>query len=277
MPVFIGETSWFDWRKEFVKLHLTMYEFLARYYDQIHASLTADLPFVLNLAKESGDPILDLGCGTGRLLFPLAKAGNQVTGVDNSAQMLAIATTRLAAQPEEVRGLVTLWEKDIRSLLPNHTDTRFSLALLSYNTLLHIQEREIGDMLKRLAGLLCSGGKLFIDVENPFLLAEAAYPQEAVFETSFLDEVTQQRVEQWSQSELDTNAQTLTVTWQFRIQDREAESPTVQIVYYYLYPHQILLLLQQAGFRLLQMMGSYEGERFQEDSERFLLIAGLPE
>ena len=253
-----------------------MYEYLARYYDQIHSSLTADLPFILKLAQENGGPILDLGCGTGRLLFPLAQAGFPVVGVDNSPLMLAVANKRLAAQPEEVRALVTLWKKDMRSLVQDHTETKFTLALFSFNTLLHMREGEILGLLKRIAGLLTSGGKIFIDLENPFLLAEIVDQNEAVFETSFMDAVTSKRVEQWSQSSLDSNTQTLTVTWQFRTQEKEPGTTIVEIVYHYLYPHQIALLLQLAGFRLLQISGNYEGEPFQEDSERLLLLADLP-
>jgi SAM-dependent methyltransferase len=236
----------------------------------------ADLPFVLQLARESGGPVLDLGCGTGRLLFPLAQAGFQVTGVDNSPQMLAIANNRLAGQPDEIRELITLWERDIRTLTKNQTKKRFPLALLSYNTLLHIREEEILDMLNHLADLLRPSGKLFIDIENPFLLAATNYPKEAVFEASFTDEMTQQQIEQWSQSSIDTNAQTLTVSWQFRIQNKESGFSKVQIVYHFIYPHQIALLLQRAGFRLKKMLGSYEGEPFQEDSKRLLLLADLP-
>lgn len=254
-----------------------MYEILAHFYDQIHEQLTADIPFILELARETGGPVLDLGCGTGRLLFPLAEAGYKVTGVDNSPQMLAIARNRLSVEPEEVRESITLWEQDICSLVPGQTATGFSLALLSYNTLLHLREREIGALLEGVAGILQPGGQLFIDMENPFQLAEETYSKEPVFETYFIDEITNLRVEQWSHSLIDTTAQTLTVSWYFHTHEEELETQELQIVYHYFYPHQIIMLLQRAGFEVEKLMGSYNGEPFQEDSERFLLLAGLPE
>lgn len=254
-----------------------MYELLAHYYDQIHAPLTADLSFILSLVQEKGGPVLELGCGTGRLLIPLAEAGFRVTGVDNSPQMLSIAERHVAEKPESIRELVTLWEKDIHSLPAGQLDTRYSLALLSYNTLLHFREGEIGSLLQGIAGLLRPGAQLFIDIENPYLLAGTDYSTEPVFETNFIDEDTNRPVEQWSQSSLDTTAQTLTVSWQFRAQDNISENPVVQVVYHYLYPHQIVLLLQQAGFQMEKMAGNYEGEPFQEESERLLLLASLPE
>ncbi len=67
-----------------------MYDQIARFYDLTHAELTADLPFVLQLASEAGGPILELGCGSGRLLLPLARAGHSVIGLDLSGAMLAM-------------------------------------------------------------------------------------------------------------------------------------------------------------------------------------------
>ena len=49
-----------------------------------------DLPFWLDLAGETGDPLLELGCGTGRLLVPLGQAGHRVIGVDHDPAMLKL-------------------------------------------------------------------------------------------------------------------------------------------------------------------------------------------
>jgi len=44
----------------------------------------------------TGGPVLEIGCGSGRLLAPLARAGYEVTGVDQSPEMLARAEARSA-------------------------------------------------------------------------------------------------------------------------------------------------------------------------------------
>lgn len=61
----------------------------ARYYDLAHDT-QKDVSFYLNYAKQSGGPVLELACGTGRLVVPLAKAGYMVHGVDLSEQMLSV-------------------------------------------------------------------------------------------------------------------------------------------------------------------------------------------
>jgi SAM-dependent methyltransferase len=253
-----------------------MYETLARYYDQIHASLTADIPFVTAQLAKYGGPLLELGCGTGRLLFPLAQAGLAVTGIDNSPQMLAIARQRLHKQPPDVQQMITLLDKDLLNLVENEISTRFASALLSYNTILHFREAEIGRMLRGVAGLALPGCRLLIDTANPFALTESIYPDGPVLETSFIDQQTAERVRQWSESSLDTAGQTLTVLWRFqRGGDEALETQLVQIDYHYLYPHQLILLLQQSGFTLEKMWGSYQEDPFAEDSERLLLLARL--
>jgi SAM-dependent methyltransferase len=57
------------------------YAELPELYDLEHAGLTEDIDLYLRLAEVVGDPILELGCGTGRVLGPLAAAGNRITGV----------------------------------------------------------------------------------------------------------------------------------------------------------------------------------------------------
>ena len=93
-----------------------MYDLIAPYYDLTHAQLTADLGFVLSLASQAGGKVLELGCGTGRLLLPLARAGFTITGLDSSEAMLALAQQKLAQESEVIRGRVTLVSGDMADL-----------------------------------------------------------------------------------------------------------------------------------------------------------------
>ncbi len=55
------------------------------FYHAQHQNYLEDLPFWLGLAATQGSPILELGCGSGRVLLPLALAGHRVLGIDNDA------------------------------------------------------------------------------------------------------------------------------------------------------------------------------------------------
>src|SRR6266516_5276065 len=53
-------------------------------------SVWSDRPFYRNIILQSGQPALDIGCGTGRLLLDYLAEGIDIDGVDNSPEMLAI-------------------------------------------------------------------------------------------------------------------------------------------------------------------------------------------
>ncbi len=82
----------------------------ARFFDADYTGYLDDLPLIEAYAQRAGSPLLELGCGTGRLLIPLAEAGYRVTGVDLSPTMLRIA--RAKAEAAGVAERVTLIEGD---------------------------------------------------------------------------------------------------------------------------------------------------------------------
>ena len=97
-------------------------------YHTHHQHVTEDLPFWQSLARWQGDPILELGCGTGRVLLPLAEAGHTVYGIDNAPNMLSFLRQRI---PPELEDHIHLFEADMTHF---SIDERFRLILLPCNT-----------------------------------------------------------------------------------------------------------------------------------------------
>lgn len=253
-----------------------MYTSLARFYDLIHSSLTADRDFILKLADRLGGPVLELGCGTGRLLIPLARAGHAVTGVDNSPPMLIQARRRLDQELPDVRRRVDLVEADIKSLHLNNKEHCFTLVLLPYNTLLHFQEDQIAPLLSHISRYLQDKGYIFMDVANPFMIDQMTDDPQPSLENIFIDRQRNETVRQLSQSRLSVTDQCLHTTWIFEVKGGSAPGPeltTVEFDYWYHYPHQLQLRLQQAGFHLEKMLGNYDGADFNEESDRLILLA----
>ena len=89
-----------------------------RAYDAFYvgASRWGDIAFYERLARETGGPMLELGCGTGRIALALAEKGLPITGVDVSEGMLAVARRKAAARPVEVRDRLTLVHQDMSEL-----------------------------------------------------------------------------------------------------------------------------------------------------------------
>src|ERR1043166_9399508 len=94
----------------------TPYSLSAQYYDDAYAVKPdlVDLPFYVELARQIGGPILEMGCGTGRVLLPIAREGIEIDGLDNSPAMLKIFHQQIQNEPEEVRKRITLHEGDMR-------------------------------------------------------------------------------------------------------------------------------------------------------------------
>lgn len=253
-----------------------MYDIIARYYDLVHAELTEDIDYILSLAQRFDSPILELGCGSGRILFPLAQAGSTVTGVDSSRAMLSRAEKRLAGESIETRRRIRLFESRMESLDLGREQSGFGLVIIPYNTLMHLDPEDIVRTFKRVAANLRPQGCLFIDLINPHLVAQSPDEPSLVHERVLTDPDSGEKVVQLSSSRLDEFSQTIHITWVFEESAGDPESDkrsVAQLKYHYLFPHQLELALAEAGLQLDSITGNYEGAPFHEESERLLLLA----
>ena len=140
-----------------------LYDRIARIYDPWSVSVTEDVEFYVHEAIASGGPVVELAVGTGRIAVPVAKAGVQVIGVDESPEMLAIA--RAYAEREGVSGLVDLRLGDLRE---PPVEERVTLVTSPFRSLLHMpDEPEKLRALEAAAALLEPGGRLIFDVFAP--------------------------------------------------------------------------------------------------------------
>jgi SAM-dependent methyltransferase len=251
-----------------------MYNQIADYYDLTHADLTDDIDCILHLAQAADGPILELGCGSGRLLLPLARAGFTVTGVDNSAAMLAHARTALQKEPTVVQRRITLLQADIAQM--EIANGRFALTIIPYNTFMHLDSAQKKAALQRVKQNLVVNGRLFIDLINPFTIAATPNDSTLSLENSFTDPQTGHTVLQLAANHLDEMLQQLRITWIYDAAPSEG-GPVHRTIatadYHYLFPHQIELLLQETGFRLTSLAGNYDQSPFAEESERLLITA----
>ncbi len=86
--------------------------FIAEYYDSspMVAERKQDVSFYVGAARKYGDPVLELGCGTGRVTLAIAEAGHRVMGLDVSEKMLERAIEKRGACGEK-RGNAYIWCK----------------------------------------------------------------------------------------------------------------------------------------------------------------------
>ncbi len=116
----------------------------AKYYDAAYAKFAeqqklVDAGFYLDLARRSGGPVLEIACGTGRILLSVARAGIAIEGVDNSAAMLGVLRGHLATEPAEVRGRVTLHAGDMRDF---RLGRKFPVVTIPFRPMQHMYTHE---------------------------------------------------------------------------------------------------------------------------------------
>jgi SAM-dependent methyltransferase len=142
----------------------------AEFYDYVPPySERADVAFWTAAALESGGPVLEVGCGTGRVLIPTARAGIEIVGLDLSQAMLAICRRRLAQEPEEVRARARLVKADMRDF---DLGRQFALVTIPFRPFQHlITVEEQLACLTTIRRHLAPGGRLILDLFNPSLPA----------------------------------------------------------------------------------------------------------
>lgn len=147
---------------------LEEYATTAEFYDHvIPYHFRTDVSFFVEMAQDAGGPVLEVGCGTGRVLIPTARAGIDIVGLDLSTPMLSVCRERLKSEPAEVQDRVELVQGDMRAFNLPH---RFKLVTLPFRPFQHLTT--VDDQLACLRCIrhhLLQGGRLILDLFNPSL------------------------------------------------------------------------------------------------------------
>lgn len=257
-------------------LTMEIYDKIARYYDLTHDALSDDIDYLLSLSKSFEPRVLELGCGSGRLLLPLAQNGLQVTGIDSSKAMLSRAELRVAQASAAVVGRIRMLEADMTSFELTGEEGRYGLVIIPYNTFMHLDADQKRKALKRVSLYLHPSGQLFIDLINPVSVAQTPNDRLLTLENQLIDPESGDLIVQMASSWLDETAQVLNITWIYDSSPASGGAVSRVVAdaqYHYLFPHQVELLLQDAGLKMESIAGSYAGSPFTEESERLLVTA----
>jgi SAM-dependent methyltransferase len=248
------------------------YAAIPELYDLEHAGFDEDISLYLNLAEAVGDPILELGCGTGRVLGPLAEAGFRVTGLDSSQPMLDRAREVVSASGAE--GEIHLQHGSM-DRCDEVQGGPFGLVLAPLNGLMHLpslsMQRAARSAAKR---ALDPRGQLVIDLMNPSPDALRALEQGVTHEGSWvlpngemIDKFSTRRVRP-SEQIIETDL------WYDRLSpDGELRRVRTSFPMRYLQRAELELLLELCGFAEWEIYGGYELEPYDDGCERLLITA----
>jgi SAM-dependent methyltransferase len=142
------------------------YALTAQHYDSAYeAAQLVDAPFYIDLAKQIGGPVLEFGCGTGRILLPIARAGVEIHGLDKSPAMLEVLKGKIAREPQHVRDKAALHLGDMREA---RLDRKFALVTIPFRPLQHMHTLDDQIAALRTAAFhLRDDGRFAFDVFYP--------------------------------------------------------------------------------------------------------------
>lgn len=221
-------------------------------------------PFYAGQAKLAGGSVLELACGTGQLLVPIARGGARAVGLDLSAPMLAAARARAAAEAAEVR----LVEGDMRAF---NLGERFALVYVARNSLLHLAT--VDDFLACLACVrrhLLPGGAFVFDVFNPDVGILARAPGER-FPLMRVAHPRRGTVRIEATSDYDAATQVNRATWYFSTED-EPDFLVAPLHLRSVFPQELPLLLAAGGMRLESRHGDFAGGAFGSGSRHQVCV-----
>lgn len=135
------------------------------YYSLCYRDRRHDVDYYVRLAREQGGPVLEYGCGNGRITLPMAQAGRSVVGVDLSGPMLGDLNRRLQSLPKSLQNRVETLRGDMRNV---SLGRKFPLVIAPFNAFLHLYQRcDVEAFFARVTEHLAPGGLFVFDVSIP--------------------------------------------------------------------------------------------------------------
>jgi ubiquinone/menaquinone biosynthesis C-methylase UbiE len=226
-----------------------------------------DVPLWLNLAKEYGDPILELACGTGRVTIPLVEQGFQITGIDISESMLNTARRKSS--------LVEWVQSDMRYF---QLDKKFSLIILPFFLFTGLlQLEDIESCLNCVKQHLAPGGVFVIDVIHPsrqFILDLLMLSQRRLVECIFPNPEDQQNIVVTTEREYDIERQILIEKLFYHIPGK-TEEIFEELKFRLYFPKELEILFKYNGFTIEKKFGNYDMTAFTSESPQQILVCSV--
>jgi len=226
-----------------------------RHYDRMNRAVVADIPFYVEQARRAAGPVLELACGTGRVTIPIAQAGMEIVGLDQSSSMLA----RLREKAWEAGVEIPLVEADCRDF---ELGRKFALIFMAFNSLQHLHdltslEALFGNVRRHSA----SGGSFVFDVFNPSVAILSREPGKRYRERQYEAPDGKGTITVEQSAVYDDAAQVNRIRWYFS-RDEHKDFRVEELPMRCFFPRELDLLVRSLGFRVEAKFGDFEGKPF---------------
>lgn len=213
-----------------------------------------DLKFYLWAAKEYGDPILDLGCGTGRATLYLAKHGFNIMGLDLSNPLLLEAQTKASKEYLDV-------EFTYGDMSDFHLSKRFPLIITSGFAFAHLYSiNQIYNHFQCIKNHLTDGGIYIFSQLNPNL--NKILQEDEIYRGEYIDPKSGQLFKIYNKKKYDSKTQIQHNNYIFRSKEKEFIKT---VGFRMMFPQELNAWLMLCGFEYIHKFGTFTRVPFEED------------
>jgi len=243
------------------------YDEFAEYYDHVLPYRNReDVAFFADLARAARGPVLEVACGTGRVLLPCARAGVDVVGIDLSAGMLEVCRRHLARERPEVQARVELHEADMREFDLGRQFDLITTPFRGFQHLLTVADQQRA--LRAIRRHLTDEGRFVLDLFNPSLpfLGDERWLVNPLVEPAFSmpDGRTVVRSFRIVTRDYFAQVQRLEMAYDVAWPDGHTERRTSAFSLRYLFRFEAEHLLVREGFTVDAVYGDYERHAYGE-------------
>lgn len=251
----------------------SLYDAWADIYDTVYSYIRDDIPFYVGEAVAAGGPVLELGCGTGRVAIPIAQSGVETVAVDNSTAMLDVARDK-ARRLELGPASLSLVVADMRDLALDRQFERVFIPFRGFLALFTVEEQRRA--LAQIRDHLAPDGRLVFNIFVPDLdmLLQEGDTQYHLRDVT--DPETGTTFVIWHQSNFDNHNQIIST--RLIIEELDVDRAMVRRVYRdfqlrYAHRWEVNHLLESCGFEVVELYGDFERSPFDETSTEMVWVA----
>jgi len=257
----------------------TLYDgFIADYYDNspMVTMRTQDVAFYCNAARKFGDPVLELGCGTGRITLAMAESGFRIVGLDISERMLERAIAKRNSLRREARERVHLIQGDMTNF---DLGEKFRSVIIPFRPFQHLLELDEQirclDCVKR---HLAPNGRLILDFfqTDPERTHDPRFLRESLLAEYDLPGGRRVKLsERVAAYHRALQRNDVEMIFDVRHADGRTERLVMAWTLRYFYRYEVEHLLARCGFKLQATFGSFDGATLRDDSPEMIFVAAI--
>ena len=249
-----------------------VFDRIARFYDYEQEGFVRDIPFYVEHAKKCGGEVLELACGTARILIPIVKEGIKITGLDISKEMLSIARKKIERLDKRVKGNIEITQGDMRKFELERKFSMIYIAFRSFQSLLTKPDQ--GACLECVNRHLEDNGLFILDLFAPRhdILAQV---KRSLNLDKFYDKENDLHINRRCEDEYDLANQLLKENRFYEWTDKNGKyhEQIWSFELSYLFRYEAELLLEKYGFKVENVFGDFDRSPYNYHSGEQIFVA----